>query len=104
MDFCKKCGGLVVMKEGQARCAGCNAKAEKKTKLATSEKILRHDAIKVVNESDENTNPIVEMTCPECKTKKCYFWTQQTRSSDESETKFYQCTNPKCKHTWRKYR
>ena len=103
MEFCKKCGGLIVIKEGQARCAGCNAKTDKKPKLSASEKIKPTEAIKVINENDENTYPIVDMVCPVCKTKKAYFWTQQTRASDESETKFYKCTNPKCQHTWRKY-
>lgn len=104
MEFCKKCGGLVVVKEGQGVCAGCGKKTDKKPKLTASEKIVAREAVKVIKETDENTYPIVDMICPQCKNKKAYFWTQQTRSSDESETKFYKCTNQKCQHTWRKYR
>ena len=102
MEFCHKCGSIFVMKNEKAVCVGCGAKAAKKFKLKASEKINKHGGVVVINEEADATYPIVDMTCPECKHKKAYFWTTQTRSSDESETKFYKCT--KCKHTWRKYR
>lgn len=102
MEFCQKCGSIVVMKDERAVCAGCGAKAAKKPKLEASEKIGKHGAVAVINEEAETTYPLVDMTCPECKHRKAYFWTTQTRSSDESETKFYKCA--KCRFTWRKYR
>lgn len=102
MDFCQKCGGIIAVKEGKAVCAACGAKASKKPKIEASEKIRRHETIAVVKEGDDNTYPIVDMECPSCKNKKSYFWSIQTRASDESETKFYKCV--KCQHTWRKYR
>ncbi|GAI81579.1 unnamed protein product, partial [marine sediment metagenome] len=34
--------------------------------------------------------------------EKAYFWSVQTRSGDEAETKFFKCT--KCEFTWREYR
>ncbi len=102
MEFCQKCGGLLMMQAGKSVCSKCGAKSSKKVKIEASEKIVNHDSIAIVKEGDDNTYPVVDMDCPECKNKKCYFWTVQTRSSDESETKFYKCT--KCNHTWRKYR
>ncbi len=45
--------------------------------------------------------PKVKIKCPNCGNKEAYFWTQQTRSADEPETKFYECT--KCGHRWREY-
>ncbi len=75
---------------------------KKGKKSVVSEKITRHETIAIINEESDNTNPIVQISCPKCKNKEAYFWTSQTRSSDESETKFYKCT--KCKHTWRVYR
>ena len=90
------------MRDGKALCATCGAKSQKKPKLEASEKIEKHETIAVINEEESNTYPVVDMNCPECKHKKAYFWTTQTRASDESETKFYKCT--KCKYTWRKYR
>ncbi|MEK6818942.1 MAG: transcription factor S [Nanoarchaeota archaeon] len=101
MEFCEKCGGMILMQGDEARCASCNHKSKKKPKLKTSEKMEKRETVAVVKEQDD-INPIVDVKCPKCKNKKCYFWTQQTRSADESETKFYKCTE--CKHTWRVYR
>ena len=78
-------------------------KTNKKIKVESSEKISQHEGIAVINEDTDNAYPIVDnMTCPKCKNKRAYFWTMQTRAADESETKFYKCTE--CKHIWRKYR
>jgi DNA-directed RNA polymerase subunit M len=102
MEFCQKCGGIIVIDGDKAACAGCGYKPKKRPKIEASEKIDRKETIVVVKEGQDNTYPIVDMECPKCEHKKCYFWTMQTRSSDESETKFYKCI--KCSHTWRKYR
>ncbi|MBI5803739.1 transcription factor S [Candidatus Pacearchaeota archaeon] len=101
MEFCEKCGGIIILKDGKAVCAGCGRKINKKLKIRTSEKVAEKKGVAVVKKED-NVNPVVDMRCPKCKNKKCYFWAQQTRASDESETKFYKCT--KCEHTWRAYR
>jgi DNA-directed RNA polymerase subunit M len=71
-------------------------------KSVVSEKAKKQEGIAIISDSNEETNPIVEMKCQKCGNKKAYFWTKQTRASDESETKFYKCT--KCSHTWRVYR
>ena len=67
-----------------------------------SEKIERADHVAIIKEGVDQVHPVVDMKCPKCKGKTAYFWTMQTRASDESETKFYKCTE--CEHTWRKYR
>ena len=103
MEFCPKCGAVLIVKDGKAGCAGCRFKPKKKPKIQSSEKIETNKGIAIINEKDEErAYPIVDIKCPECKHKQAYFWTRQTRASDESETKFYKCT--KCKHTWRVYR
>lgn len=102
MEFCERCGSMILIKNGRAVCASCNYKPKKKPKIEASEKIKKRDSVAVINEEAGSTYPIVQITCPKCKHKEAYFWTSQTRSSDESETKFYKCT--KCKHTWRVYR
>jgi transcription factor S len=102
MEFCNKCQSLIVVKEGKAICAACGTKASKKPKLEVAEKITHTDSVAVINEQEASTYPIVDNPCPKCKNHKSFFWTKQTRSSDESETKFYKCI--KCNHTWRKYR
>lgn len=102
MEFCPKCGGMIIVNGEKAACAKCSYKLKKKPKLQIVEKIEANKEIPVINEQESEVKPIVEMTCPKCKNKKAYFWTIQTRSADESETKFYKCT--KCNYTWRIYR
>lgn len=54
-----------------------------------------------VVEKEVEAYPLTEAECPSCGHRKAYFWTVQTRSSDEPETKFFKCEQ--CKHTWRDY-
>lgn len=103
MEFCPKCGGIIAVDKKKAACARCNYRPKKKPKIETSEKIEERGTVAVIKEEDEErTYPVVDIKCQKCKNKKAYFWTRQTRASDESETKFYKCT--KCKHTWRVYK
>ena len=102
MEFCEKCGGMILVEKDKATCVRCGHKLKKKPQIESSEKIKSHESIAVIKEGSDNILPIVDMECPKCDNKKAYFWTKQTRSSDESETKFYQCT--KCNYSWRKYR
>jgi DNA-directed RNA polymerase subunit M len=102
MEFCQKCGGMILVTDGRAACVSCGKKLDKKPKIEASEKMEKAVEIQVVKEEADSIYPEVDMLCPKCKNKKAFFWTMQTRASDESETKFYKCT--KCKHTWRKYR
>ena len=102
MEFCEKCGGMILVQEGKAKCVSCSYRPKKKIKIETNESIEQRERVAVIKESESETYPIVEIKCPKCKNEKAYFWTTQTRASDESETKFYKCA--KCKHTWRVYR
>ena len=102
MEFCQKCGSMIIVKESKASCVNCGFKLKKKPKIEASEKIFNKEEIAVIKEGQDITSPLVEIRCPKCKYKKAYFWTIQTRAADESETKFYKCK--KCSHTWRVYR
>lgn len=105
--FCPKCGGLLVPKSEKGKkklcCSRCKyIDKEEKTETKFVENIESGKKIEVIESSTElETLPKVEAECPKCKHKKAYFWTVQTRASDEPETKFYKCE--RCKHTWRDY-
>jgi DNA-directed RNA polymerase subunit M len=55
-------------------------------------------------EDEEETGralPTIEADCEECENNKAYYYLQQTRAADESETRFYICTE--CENKWRDY-
>jgi DNA-directed RNA polymerase subunit M len=101
MEFCPKCGSVILVGDKKAVCAKCGYKPKGLVKIQSSEKVDKQSKIAVINEKELNTNPVVEIKCSHCKNNEAYFWTLQTRASDEAETKFYKCT--KCEHTWRIY-
>lgn len=77
---------------------GFTNKETENTKI--QDKVDAKKEIEVIEEDFEG-KPIVDAECPKCGNDKAYFWMQQTRSSDEPETKFYKCAA--CKHIWRDY-
>jgi len=102
MEFCLKCGSVLIQKKKRDVCPRCGYSTKSKTKLKTSEKIEGKKRIGVISEKDSEVHPVIEEKCLKCGNKKAYFWTMQTRSTDEAETKFFKCT--KCGFTWRDYR
>lgn len=104
MEFCPKCGAVLIQKKKRDGCPRCGYSSKGKVKLKTSEKIEEKKQITVISEKDSEVHPVIELEnkCEKCGNKKAYFWTMQTRSTDEAETKFFKCT--KCSHTWREYK
>jgi len=102
MEFCDKCGSVILVEDKKAKCAKCGHKPKGKVKIQSSELIEKSKGVTIVDENKVSTHPVVEIKCPSCKNKEAFFWTLQTRAADESETKFYKCK--KCDHTWREYR
>ena len=94
--FCPKCESLMMPSEGSMKCSCGYVQADGKLK-DKKKKIVQ---IAVGNEQEENL-PVTDAECTKCKNNKAHFWTLQTRSADEPETKFYKCT--KCKNIWREY-
>ena len=101
MEFCPKCGSVLVMKMKNSSCSRCGYTKKGAVTLSTKEKIENHPEIAVLKK-DFKTEPVVNETCPKCSHERAYFWMVQTRSSDESPTKFFKCV--KCGHTKRDYR
>ena len=104
MEFCKKCGGILVPKKTKTGvvfvCRNCGKKYSKGTDITITEKVKLKDNIKTVKQKDEGL-PVTENQCPVCGNKEAFWWMQQTRSIDEPPTRFYRCT--KCGHTWWEY-
>ena len=102
MEFCPKCGCVLIEKRKNFGCARCGYMAKGKVKIESSENMKEKKEVTVIKEKEINVMPVVFAVCPKCGHKEAYFWTSQTRSADEAETKFFKCT--KCNHTWREYR
>lgn len=102
MEFCPKCGSVLEEKRKKFGCVRCGYTAKTKVKIESNEKIDEAKEIAVLNEKQVDVFPIVSNECPKCNWKEAYFWTMQTRSGDEAETRFFKCT--KCKYTWREYK
>ena len=110
MRFCPNCGTrLMPAKEEGGEllvCPRCGYKARSEGALlipvARIEGSLK-DKITVIRaeEGRLSTHPKVSVECPKCGNTEAYFWTVQTRSSDEASTQFFRCT--RCGHTWREY-
>ena len=101
MEFCPKCGSILIKKRKNDGCPRCSYTKKGKVQIKTSEKIDERKEIAIVSDKDAQVYPIVDAKCSKCKNKQAYFWTLQTRASDEAETKFFKCTG--CGHTWRDY-
>lgn len=103
MLFCQKCGALLQPKLEKGKkvfacsCGYIHKKAEP-GHVKEIVKKTRGSSFEVVSEED-TTLPITEAQCPECGHDKAYWWSKQTRASDEPETKFMRCE--RCKNTWR---
>jgi transcription factor S len=104
MKFCDKDGGLLIPdKSGKKKlvCVKCNKKYPlAKDKVVLKEEIKSGGGVEVVD-SDPEVNPKIDIECPKCGHGKAYFWSLQTRASDEGETSFYKCI--KCSNKWRRY-
>lgn len=103
MQFCPKCGSVLVKKRKNYGCPRCGYSTKDKIKLKSSEKMGKKKEIALVKDQEENL-PVTSAECKKCGNKEAYFWTIQTRAGDEAETKFFKCTNSKCGYTWREYR
>ena len=102
IDFCKKCGSIMLPEKKKMKCRSCGYSVKKTTKeLKLVEKKQAKKSV-VVLEKDAIVLPITDKECEKCSNPRAYYWLQQTRSADEPPTQFFRCV--KCKHVWREYK
>ena len=102
MEFCSKCGCVLIQDHNNSKCPRCQQTSNKKLSLETSEKRETKSEVAVIDENTQDIHAIMDAKCKKCENDKAYFWIKQTRSSDEAATRFFRCT--KCRYTWREYR
>ena len=103
--FCQKCGSLMSIdkEKKKSRCNNCGYSPRGKvSNVILKEKVaLRKDQEIELVEKNLETMPKTGAECSKCGHSKAYYWTVQTRSADEGETRFFECC--KCKHRWREF-
>ncbi len=104
MEFCPNCDVQLKNDNGLLSCPKCKYVKEKIDKTTKKSEEI-DDGILVMEESDLDQAKALESTikidCEKCHNQEGVWWSLQTRSADEPETRFYRCT--KCNHTWRDY-
>ena len=101
VDFCEKCGAIVIGKIGnEIKCVSCGKKNKVEKPLLVERNIKKKKEIIFERIDSSIIHPITnEIECPKCKKKNARFWSKQTRSSDEPETQFFKCIE--CSNQWR---
>ena len=115
--FCPKCGTLSFpTPSGDISCTnykcGYKGPANLKAKIggkevdlskATSSTKVESRDFEIIKDSDnmQGIMPVGDYMCPKCDCVEVYAYLEQTRSSDEPETRMLTCKN--CGNGWREY-
>ena len=103
MEFCDDCGSLMKATSDSWQCTSCNGEQSKGNDgnyVFTDEQ----EGDEVIEGVDtERSLPKTDQQCNDsnCDNERAYWYLQQTRAADESDTRFYICTD--CGNKWREY-
>jgi len=90
---------------GQLKCRKCGYIRKIEDSDQMKKKVERREnEITIVEEEDGEsikTMPTIQIRCPKCENNLAIWWLRQLRAADESEVRFFRCTE--CGHTWRQY-
>ena len=99
MEFCDECGSMMKT-EGEFWVCGSCGHEQPKGDSADYTVTDQQEASEIIESSAENSGlPTTNAHCPECGNDRAFWYMQQIRSADESETRFFVCTE--CEHKWR---
>ncbi len=104
MQFCPRCGSVLIQKRKRYGCVKCDYSSNEKIKISATEKMQKKSEVGsggVLREKESTVWPTTTASCPKCGHREAFFWSAQMRAGDEAETRFFRCI--KCKHTWREY-
>ena len=89
---------------GQLKCRKCGyIRKIDGNDIMKKERKRTENEITIVDDEDNkiNTMPTIQIKCPKCENNLAIWWLRQLRAADESEVRFFRCTE--CGHTWRQY-
>jgi DNA-directed RNA polymerase subunit M len=95
---------MLLSSGGQLKCRKCGyiRKIEGSDKMKKEFKRRENEIVIVEDDGDKvRTLPTIQIKCPKCENNLAFWWLRQLRAADESEVRFFRCTE--CNHTWRQY-
>ncbi len=102
--FCPECKSLMMSSGGQLKCRKCGyiRKIESTDNMTKKRERVEKEIMIVDDEGEKiKTLPTIQIKCPKCGNNLAFWWLRQLRAADESEVRFFKCTE--CDHTWRQY-
>lgn len=103
MDFCPKCGKVLIPNHNILSCGKCGYERkisdDDKENYIISQDVSDKQNI-IVSDDKLNAMPTTKGLCYRCGNRQLEWWMVQMHRSDEAETRFYRCT--KCGNTWRR--
>jgi len=100
MEFCDECGSMMQTEDELWVCQSCGHKQPKDPDASYVVTEGQEDSeIVDVTDAENRGLPTTDARCPECGNDRAYYYMQQIRAADESETRFFTCTD--CEHKWR---
>lgn len=102
MKFCDECGSIMHKDGDTWECRSCGYEASRDSaaeqQMVTTQS-QQDDGIVDISDAEDRGLPTTTVICPNCDNDRAYWYMQQIRSADESETRFFICTE--CEHRWR---
>jgi DNA-directed RNA polymerase subunit M len=102
--FCPECNSLMMSSAGQLKCRKCGyiRKINGNDQMQIMKRRSEKEIVIVEEEgSSIRTLPTIQIKCTKCENNLAFWWLRQLRAADESEVRFFRCTE--CGHTWRQY-
>ena len=102
MEFCDDCGSMLKTEGDKWVCESCGFEKLRdeaaEAAMVTTEGQEKGEIIDISDAEDKGL-PTTTAACPKCDNDRAYWYMQQIRAADESETRFFVCTE--CEHKWR---
>ena len=103
MEFCDECGSMMKTDEGRWVCGSCGFEKSRDTEqeaaMTTTQGQEETELVDMSETDEEAIGPTTSARCPECGHDRARYEMKQIRAADESETRFFTCTE--CGHKWR---
>ena len=102
MEFCDECGSMMKTEDDHWVCGSCGHEElrdeNKEAQMVTTEGQETSEVVDVTEAEDKGL-PQTTAHCEKCDNDRAFYYMQQIRAADESETRFFICTE--CEHKWR---